>query len=288
MEGNTPRPAAGDPLSSRYSRPVLPLLAAARALSSAATVPSPLPAGALRPFHLTKADAPAKIDGVLDDPAWEKAAADIAFEWMPGENSTPVRTEVLLATTTRLSTWLSAVRSRAGGHPGSSHGPGRHRHAHPRTTTSASCWTPSTTSGGPSRLGQPARRPTRPSTNRTARGFSWRRHLAIGRPDRGIRLHTVNRPSFQPTPFSGRRRRQTWGFEADRSYPRNIRHRMSTHPHDRDRICILCQFNTKSPAFKASPRGLISISADFDRQPDRRRFSRRRPRGCGEANAHPA
>ena len=36
---------------------------------------------------------------------------------------------------------------------------------------------------------------------------------------------------------------QTWGFEADRSYPRNVRHRMSTHVRDRNLNCLLCQFN---------------------------------------------
>lgn len=36
---------------------------------------------------------------------------------------------------------------------------------------------------------------------------------------------------------------QTWGIEADRSYPRNARHRMSTHVRDRNKNCILCQFN---------------------------------------------
>ncbi len=36
---------------------------------------------------------------------------------------------------------------------------------------------------------------------------------------------------------------QTWGIEADRSYPRNVRHRMSTHVRDRNKNCILCQFN---------------------------------------------
>ena len=35
----------------------------------------------------------------------------------------------------------------------------------------------------------------------------------------------------------------TWGFEADRSYPRNVRHRMSTHIRDRNKMCILCQFD---------------------------------------------
>jgi len=36
---------------------------------------------------------------------------------------------------------------------------------------------------------------------------------------------------------------QTWGFEADRSYPRIVRHRMSTHVKDRNQSCTLCQLN---------------------------------------------
>ncbi len=36
---------------------------------------------------------------------------------------------------------------------------------------------------------------------------------------------------------------QTWGIEFFRSWPRNIRHRMSSRPTDRDKSCILCQQN---------------------------------------------
>lgn len=36
---------------------------------------------------------------------------------------------------------------------------------------------------------------------------------------------------------------QTWGFMAFRSQPREVRHRMRSHPTDRDRSCILCQMN---------------------------------------------
>ncbi len=36
---------------------------------------------------------------------------------------------------------------------------------------------------------------------------------------------------------------QIWGFEANRSYPRNVRHRLSTHVRDRNISCLLCQFN---------------------------------------------
>jgi hypothetical protein len=36
---------------------------------------------------------------------------------------------------------------------------------------------------------------------------------------------------------------QTWGISAERSWPRNVRHRMTSHRRDRDVACILCQFN---------------------------------------------
>ncbi len=36
----------------------------------------------------------------------------------------------------------------------------------------------------------------------------------------------------------------TWGFEADRSYPRSARHRLSTHRRDRNLTCLICQFDT--------------------------------------------
>ncbi len=37
--------------------------------------------------------------------------------------------------------------------------------------------------------------------------------------------------------------KQTWGFIAERSYPRNIRHRMHSMPTDRNNACLLCQAN---------------------------------------------
>lgn len=36
---------------------------------------------------------------------------------------------------------------------------------------------------------------------------------------------------------------QTWGFSAERSYPRNVRHRMTSHKRERDVNCVMCQFN---------------------------------------------
>ena len=36
---------------------------------------------------------------------------------------------------------------------------------------------------------------------------------------------------------------QTWGFSFARSYPRSVRHRMTSHRRDRNRNCFLCQHN---------------------------------------------
>jgi hypothetical protein len=36
---------------------------------------------------------------------------------------------------------------------------------------------------------------------------------------------------------------QTWGFEAERSWPRDTRHRLTSHVRSRNVNCILCQFN---------------------------------------------
>ncbi|NIM17634.1 MAG: hypothetical protein GTO45_37185 [Candidatus Aminicenantes bacterium] len=48
---------------------------------------------------------------------------------------------------------------------------------------------------------------------------------------------------FNQLRFPGDKGIQTWGFEANRSYPRSVRHRLSSHVRDRNKSCILCQLN---------------------------------------------
>lgn len=48
---------------------------------------------------------------------------------------------------------------------------------------------------------------------------------------------------------------QTWGISAERSYPRNVRHRMASHKRKRDIDSILCQFN-KVSGFRGMKTGL--------------------------------
>ncbi len=48
---------------------------------------------------------------------------------------------------------------------------------------------------------------------------------------------------FNQLRFPQTKEKQTWGFSAMRSYPRSVRHRMISHPRDRNISCLLCQFN---------------------------------------------
>ena len=47
--------------------------------------------------------------------------------------------------------------------------------------------------------------------------------------------------------------RQTWGFSAERSWPRQDRHRMESHPRDRSSNCMLCLVNKISGLEDISP-----------------------------------
>jgi hypothetical protein len=53
--------------------------------------------------------------------------------------------------------------------------------------------------------------------------------------------------------------KQTWGFSAERSWPRSDRHRMESHPRDRNRNCMLCLFNKISGLEDISPGNNIEL-----------------------------
>ena len=58
---------------------------------------------------------------------------------------------------------------------------------------------------------------------------------------------------FNQLRFPRTAEKQTWGFSAERSWPRSVRHRMESHPRDRNRACLLCQFNKLSGFEGISP-----------------------------------
>jgi len=74
---------------------------------------------------------------------------------------------------------------------------------------------------------------------------------------------------------------QTWGFSAERSYPRSVRHRMISHKRERNIACILCQMNKISGFQGMSP----GYNLEFDPTLTSVRTDRREqiPQGSMEA-----
>ena len=56
---------------------------------------------------------------------------------------------------------------------------------------------------------------------------------------------------------------QTWGFEAERSWPRDMRHRMTSHQRSRDIACILCQLNKLTGFEGITPGQNIELNPTF-------------------------
>ncbi|MBE3131493.1 MAG: carbohydrate binding family 9 domain-containing protein [Acidobacteria bacterium] len=56
---------------------------------------------------------------------------------------------------------------------------------------------------------------------------------------------------------------QTWGFSAERSWPRDTRHRMTSHPRSRNVNCILCQFNKLTGFEGIVPGKAIELNPTF-------------------------
>jgi len=227
---------------------LLPLIAPPTA-SPAQETPPPKPAAvAAPPVPLTKASSPIKIDGVLDDAAWKTAARlDIAYEWTPGENvPPPVKTEVLISFD-ESAIYIAyrcfdpepkAIRA----------------HLMDRDDTDTLIQDDHIsfmldTFNDERRAFQFRVNPLGVQADAAfseqdgSEDFSWDAiWKSAGQIEEFGYAIEVAIP-FNQLRFPSGSGVQTWGFEADRSYPRNVRHRISTHPRDRNRMCILCQFN---------------------------------------------
>ena len=78
---------------------------------------------------------------------------------------------------------------------------------------------------------------------------------------------------------------QTWGFSAERSWPRDARHRMTSHPRSRNVNCILCQFNKLTGFEGITPGRNIELDPTFTAGPDRRHGHGRLPGRPARAEA---
>lgn len=219
-------------------------------------------------YVVRRATSPIRVDGILNEPAWETTArGDLPFEWLPGDNiPSPVDTEFLIT----FSEDFLYIGFRC-----FDPDPSQIRaHLMDRDDTDI--------------LIQDDHLSFMIDTfNDERRGFQFRVNplgvqadanfselegyedfswdaiwQSSGRINEWGWAVEVAIP-FNQLRFPGGEEVQTWGFSAERSYPRNVRHRMTSHKRRRDLNCIICQFN-KVAGFQGMKTGLnLEISPTF-------------------------
>jgi len=250
---------------------LLPSLALCAIFASAAFA-SQAPAAAENPpsarFDVAKASTPIKIDGVLDEPAWAAAPAiPLPFEWQPGDNiPSPVRTECLV--TYDLSNLYVAFRC-------FDPEPGKIRaHLMDRDDTDTLILDDHISfmvdSFNDERRGFQFR--VNPmgvqadanfSESEGYEDFSWdaiwaaEAHVTdwgwaveVAIPLSQLRFHDSDGP-------------RTWGFSAERSWPRDTRHRLTSHMRSRSVNCFMCQFNKLTGFEGITPGNNIEFDPTF-------------------------
>ena len=200
---------------------------------------------------IERATSEIKIDGILDEPAWASAGVlELNYEWFPGERATPpVQTECLLAyDDDNLYIAFNA------------HDPEPEKiRAHLMDRDSISTFVQDDhvvllldTFNDQRRAFQFRVNPLGVqmdgilSTVDGVEDFSWDViWKSAGKINDDGYVIEIELP-FNQLRFKPGSGVQTWGIEAGRSYPRNVRHRIAAHPVDRNDNCQLCQVNKVS------------------------------------------
>jgi hypothetical protein len=227
----------------------LPALAAlATAQPQPAATARPAAASAKVTYPITRAASAIKVDGVLDEDAWKKATVvPLPIEWMPGDNvPPPVETECLVTYDAKnLYFGFRAHDPR----------PAEIRaHLMDRDDTDTLIQDDHVgmmidTFNDERRAFQFRVNPLGVQADAIfseqdgVEDFSWDMIWnAVARITPDGYVVEVALPLKQLR-FPAGAGPQTWGFEAFRSYPRNVRHRLSSQRRDRNLGCLLCQEN---------------------------------------------
>jgi hypothetical protein len=219
-------------------------------------------------FDVARASVPIKIDGVLDEAAWEAAPAiPVPFEWTPGDNiPAPVKTECLV--TYDLHNLYVGFRC-------FDPEPRKIRaHLMDRDDTDTLIMDDHVSfmvdAFNDERRAFQFRvnpRGVQADANFSElegyEDFSWDAiwKAAAKITDWGWAVE-VAIPLGQLR-FRRSEGPQTWGFEAERSWPRDTRHRMTSHPRSRSVNCILCQFNKLTGFEGVTPGQNIELNPTF-------------------------
>jgi hypothetical protein len=199
-------------------------------------------------FDVRPATSPITVDGLLDEPAWHDAVRiPIPYEWAPGDNATPpVETDCRVTfDTARLYVGCHAFDARP-----------QEIRAHLMDRDSIDTFIQDDFVGvmidtfDDERRGYQFR--VNPLGVQADAVFSEQDGIEDWSWDmiwdsRG-RITAEGYTVEIALPFNQLRFRagsgpQTWGFELFRSWPRNVRHRMSSRWTDRNKDCVLCQEN---------------------------------------------
>jgi hypothetical protein len=206
------------------------------------------PAAARATFTASRAASPIIIDGVLDEQAWQQAVnVPVAYEWAPGDNiAPPVRTDCLVTYDAKnLYIAFRAYDPR----------PAEIRaHLMDRDDTDTLIQDDHVglmidTFNDERRAFQFRVNPLGVQADAIfseqdgIEDFSWDMiWKSTGRITADGYIVEIALPLKQLR-FQSGQSVETWGFEAFRSWPRNVRHRLSSQRRDRSTGCLLCQEN---------------------------------------------
>jgi hypothetical protein len=223
--------------------------------SVAAQAPAAAPAKAAplvaQPYSVLPATSTVKVDGVLDDDAWAHAQViPIAYEWTPGDNvPPPVRTDLLVTFDAKnLYLAFRAFDPR----PSEIRAHLMDRDAIDTFVQDDHVTMMIDTFNDERRAYQfrvNALGVQADAVNSEMDGvedWSWDAIWnSAGRVTAEGYIVEMVIP-FRELRFPGGSEPVTFGITAERSYPRSVRHRISTNPRDRGRNCYMCQFNKVS------------------------------------------
>ncbi len=215
---------------------------------AAQDAPAAKPPLAAQAFTVRRATSPIVVNGVLDEPAWADATViPVAFEYQPGDNAVPpVRTDCLV-TFDRQNLYVAfrAFDPR----PAEIRAHLMDRDAMDTFIQDDHVTLMVDTFNDERRAYQFRVNPLGVQADAVnsemdqVEDWSWDAIWnSAGRvtPDGWVVEIAI---PFRDLRFPGGGDTLTFGISAERSYPRSVRHRIASHPTDRSRSCMFCQFN---------------------------------------------
>jgi hypothetical protein len=211
----------------------------------------PDPEAPLRQFEVTPASSEVKVDGILDEEVWRSATViDLPYEWFPGDNVTPkAKTDSLV---TFDDEHLYVAFRAWDPTPGAIRAHLMDRDVIGPFVQDDHVGINLDTFNDERRAYQFRINPHGVQVDAVfsemdgLEDFSWDAiWSSAGRIDEQGYTVEIAIP-FKQLRFPRTPGPQTWGFEAFRNYPRNVRYRMSSRYTDKGKECLLCQENKVS------------------------------------------